>query len=201
MTELLQRSLRGGMSRDVALENTLRFGNSSIPASSESWLKEASSKSVSPKPLSPNTYCPLPATALDPLLVLHSQSMIRLRAEAKLQRCGREVCLLIPAPGGDRKVQRRPAPSLIKAVARAHNWYQRLSQRRSSELPIHRECRRLAGLLCFQGSPFRIPRPGHRRSHSRRNAAASPTLAKMASGIPLSWAEQRERFGFPGCRG
>ena len=55
-----------------------------------------------------------------------NRAVIHLRADGKLQRCGGEVCLLIPAPGGESKIRPRPVPSLIKAIARAHTWYERL---------------------------------------------------------------------------
>ena len=50
---------------------------------------------------------------------------LTLKLKARLKRCGREVRMVLPAnSGGETPVH--PTQSLIKAVARAHDWYRRI---------------------------------------------------------------------------
>ena len=128
------------------------------------------------------------------------RAVIRLRADANLQRCGREVSLLIPAAGGVSKLRPRPVSSLIKAVARAHNWYERL---------LKGDVRNCASLASEIGVGDRyVSRVLHFAFlapdivESILNGTQPPdlTFAKMSRNIPMSWAEQRDQFGFPPAR-
>lgn len=69
--------------------------------------------------------------------------LIRLTIEARLRRCGGEVRLVVPPHSSTNVTARRPLPSLVKAVARAHGWYQRVLQGKALD---QRSLARHAGL-------------------------------------------------------
>ena len=52
--------------------------------------------------------------------------LINLISEAKRKRYGGEVHLVVPPNSG--ASVRHPKPSLIKAIARAHGWYEKVIQ-------------------------------------------------------------------------
>jgi hypothetical protein len=52
--------------------------------------------------------------------------LICLTVEAKLKRCGGEVRLLVPPDSAVGQAAELPKASLIKAIARAHSWHQKL---------------------------------------------------------------------------
>jgi site-specific DNA recombinase len=54
----------------------------------------------------------------------NSLGHITLRVEAQLKRCGGEVRFLLPPDSSHAKPH--PVPSLIRAIARAHNWVDRI---------------------------------------------------------------------------
>ena len=125
---------------------------------------------------------------------------IRLRVEMNWRRCGGETCLLIPAREGERKVLCRPVPSLVKAVVRAHSWYDRLLDGRVTN------CDELATKLGLGTSyvsrvlPFASLAPDIAEAILNGTQPPDLSFAKMARNIPLSWTEQRKRFGFPPAR-
>jgi site-specific DNA recombinase len=51
--------------------------------------------------------------------------LLHLKVEARLKRCGGEVRFILPANLSG-QIQAHPLPSLIKAVARAHDWYDQI---------------------------------------------------------------------------
>ncbi len=52
--------------------------------------------------------------------------LISLTVEAKRKRCGGEIHLVVPPNSG--VSVGHPKPSLIKAIARAHGWYEKVVQ-------------------------------------------------------------------------
>src|SRR6202041_275724 len=52
-----------------------------------------------------------------------SEDLIIVEADAQLRRCGGEVRLLLADTDQNRA---RPVPSLVRAVARAHDWMDRI---------------------------------------------------------------------------
>ena len=118
----------------------------------------------------------------------------------KWRRCGGETCLLIPARDGEQKVLCRPVPSLVKAVVRAHSWYDRLLDGRV------KTCDELATKLGLGTSyvcrvlSFASLAPDIVEAILNGTQPPDLSFAKMARNIPLSWTEQRKRFGFPPAR-
>jgi len=81
-------------------------------------------------------------TNLDrPQKSVHPDDLICLTIEAKLKRSGGEVHLVIP-PNSSEVSSHQPNPSLMKAVARARGWYERVLEVKSSDqrsLTLHAE--------------------------------------------------------------
>jgi site-specific DNA recombinase len=121
--------------------------------------------------------------------------LLCLTIEAKRKRYGGEIHLVVP-PSSSVPV-RHPRPALIKAVARGHAWYEKVIEGKVSDM---RSLARETGLT----------------PHYVRNVFACAFLAPdiveailegwqpltlkfehLYKNIPLSWAEQRQQFGFP----
>jgi site-specific DNA recombinase len=118
-----------------------------------------------------------------------------LEAGAKLKRCGGEVRLVLP-PNAKGEILRPAAPSLLKAIARAHDWRERIMNgsakgRRSiaeqtglDERYVGRvlECAFLAPDIVEASLDGRQP--------------YDLTAQKLWSDLPMNWNEQRKRLGF-----
>jgi site-specific DNA recombinase len=120
---------------------------------------------------------------------------IRLVLEARIKRCGGEVRLVIPPelPGQARS---HPVPSLLKVVARAHQWCEwiiagkvwggksiaektGLDERYASQIL---ECAFLAPDIVDAILDGRQP--------------ADLTWKRLTRHVPMNWVEQRKRLGF-----
>jgi hypothetical protein len=123
-----------------------------------------------------------------------ANDLISLTIEAKSKRCGGEVHLVVPqnstvAPG-------HPKPSLIKAIARAHGWYEKVVQGEALDM---RSLARQAGLTeRYIGKVFAcaLLAPDIIESILEGRQPQDLNFKKLCRHIPLSWAEQREQFGF-----
>jgi len=124
-----------------------------------------------------------------------SADLIRLQVGAQLKRCGGQVHLVIPSRPD--LMPARTSSSLLKAVARAHGWY---SMIQSGQAPG------LASLARQSGFTRRYVRkvlacaflaPDIVEAILNGRQPRELTFAKLTSNIPLSWAVQREKFGFP----
>ena len=121
--------------------------------------------------------------------------LIPLTIDAKRKQYGGEVHLVV-APSSSMSV-RHPRPALIKAVARGHAWYRKVLEGKIVDI---KSLARETGLT----------------PHYVRNVFACAFLApdiveailegrqpltlkfeNLYKQIPLSWVEQRQRFGFP----
>ena len=126
---------------------------------------------------------------------MDSAELICLTIEAKRKRYGGEVHLVVPPSSS--MPTRHPRPALIKAVTRGHAWYEKVLQGKVADM---RSLARETGLT----------------PHYVRNVFACAFLAPdiveailegrqpltlkfehLYKNIPLSWAEQRQQFGFP----
>jgi site-specific DNA recombinase len=128
---------------------------------------------------------------------LHEQDVIRLAIEAKLARSGLEVRLVVP-PGPDTEtLAGPPAPSLVKAVARAYGWHERILQGAAFDqrsLAQHTGLsRRYVGRV-LEGA-FLAPDIVEAILQGRQPPGL--TFEKLCHPLPLSWVEQREQLGFP----
>jgi DNA invertase Pin-like site-specific DNA recombinase len=126
-----------------------------------------------------------------------NRDVIRLPAVVRLKRCGGEMCLVLPAPTGESKVCPRPTSSLIKAVARAHKWYDLLRIGEVNNLTSLAAKLGLGDRYVSRVLPFAFLAPDIVESILDGTQPPHLTFAKMARNIPQSWVEQRVRFGFP----
>jgi site-specific DNA recombinase len=122
------------------------------------------------------------------------QNPITLRVPANLKRCGGEIRLIISGPAVNTQRQ-QPAPSLIKAISRSHEWIRRLE---AGEFKDQRALAAAIGLA-----------PRHVRFILRTAFVAPeiveailegrqpPTLmlASLMGDLPLSWREQKKTIG------
>jgi site-specific DNA recombinase len=122
-----------------------------------------------------------------------------LETEAKLKRCGGEVRLVVP-PKSDGKIVGKSAPALLRAVARAHDWRERMvdgsllngpSIAGSSGLN-QRYVRRV--LQCAFLAPDIVEAILDGRH------PPNLTVRKLWRDLPADWCAQRKRLGFPSTR-
>jgi len=121
--------------------------------------------------------------------------VISLIIEAKQKRFGGEVHLVVP-PNLSVSVA-HPKPSLIKAIARAQSWYEQVVQGEALDM---RSLARQAGLTeRYVGKVFGCAflAPDIIESILEGRQPHDLNFEKLCQNIPLSWAEQREHFGFP----
>ncbi len=120
---------------------------------------------------------------------------LALRIRARLQRCGGEVRLVLPANTAG-EIPTHPLPSLIKAVARAHEWYKRilsgqLTGSRSIAETTGRDERYVSRILqCAFLAPDIV------ESILDGRQLAKMTLADFRTHLPIEWAVQRQLLGF-----
>jgi hypothetical protein len=114
--------------------------------------------------------------------------------EAKRKRCGGEVHL-VALPNGSVPVAHLN-PALIKAVARAQGWYEKLLQGGASDI---RSLAQQAGMTeRYVGKVFRCALlvPDIIESILNGSQPSDLNFQKLCQNIPLSWTEQRQQFGF-----
>src|SRR5258706_3348787 len=123
-----------------------------------------------------------------------ADDLISLTIEAKSKRCGGEVHLVVPPNSNDSI--RHPKPSLIKAVARAHGWYEKVVQGDAFDM---RSLARQAGLTeRYIGKVFGCAflAPDIIESILEGRQPHDLNFEKLCGHAPPNWAEQREQFGF-----
>jgi len=122
--------------------------------------------------------------------------LICLTSEAKLTRCGGEVHLVVPPNSIASQSSTHAKASLIKAVARAHGWYERVLEGNALD---RRSLARHAGLTeryvrKVFGCAFLAPDIVEAILQGRQPHDLN--FEKLCKHIPLSWTEQRRKFGF-----
>ena len=124
--------------------------------------------------------------------------LISLTVEAKKKRCGGEVHLVVPP---NSSVSREhPKVPLIKALARAHAWYEKVIQGKAFDM---RSLARDAGLTeRYVGKVFRCAflAPDIVEAILAGRQPHDLNFEKLCHHIPLSWVEQREQLGFSPAR-
>ena len=118
------------------------------------------------------------------------RDLLRITADAHLKRCGGEVRLVLPV-GSQTQAPSKTVPSLVKAIARARDWYEKLvrgevaSFRQIAKLEKTDERYASRVLNCALLAPDLVEMAlGGRQP-------AGLTLAKIQSSLPLDWSEQR----------
>ncbi len=121
--------------------------------------------------------------------------LICLTIDAKRKRFGGEIHLVVP-PHSNLPV-RHPSPALIKAVARSHAWYEMVL---AGKLGDMKSLARETGLTRRYvrnvfGCAFLAPDIVEAILDGRQPLTLK--FENLYKNLPLSWAEQRQRFGFP----
>jgi site-specific DNA recombinase len=119
---------------------------------------------------------------------------ISLIVEAKRKRCGGEVHLIVPQSSS--VSLEHPKLPLVKAVARAHAWYERVIQGQASDV---RSLAREAGLTeRYVGKVFACAflAPDIVESILVGRQPRDLSFEKLCQDVPSGWAEQREQLGF-----
>jgi len=138
---------------------------------------------------------PLPVNLEGPRQAVNPDDVICLTIEARLKRCGGEVHLVVPPNSGFAAAH--PKQSLIKAMARAHGWYQQV---------IRGEVFDVSSLACqlkltkrYVGKVFACAflAPDIVESILTGRQPEDLSFEKLCKQIPFNWSEQRARFGFP----
>jgi hypothetical protein len=123
-------------------------------------------------------------------------NVYRLVIEARLQRFGSEVRIVVPAGCEESSPARPPVAALIKTIARAQSWYQQMlsgeirNQRVLAEQTGLEECYVSRVVQCAFLAPDII------EAILEGRQPADLTLEKLLAGQPMDWAEQRRRLGF-----
>ena len=117
------------------------------------------------------------------------------KIRARLTRCGGEVRLALPASsnGGS---PTHPSPSLIKAIARAHDWYERIARGQVTGI---RSIAKTAGLdERYAGRILRCAflAPDIVDAIVEGRQPPDLTLHDLLSDLPSDWIEQRQRLSF-----
>jgi len=126
---------------------------------------------------------------------LDVNDLLVLSIDAKRKRCGGEVHLLVP-PNSSVPVA-HPKTSLIKAIARAHGWYEKVVRGEALDM---RSLARQAGLTeRYVGKVFgcALLAPDILESILEGRQPDDLNFKKLCHHVPLNWAEQREHLGFP----
>jgi hypothetical protein len=130
---------------------------------------------------------------------LGSSDVIRLEIEARVKRCGGEMRLVLP-PDRRGQGQTNLISSLLKALARAHQWYEwivtgEVSGRRAIAQRLGLNERYVSRVLeCAFLAPDIV--------EAIMDGRQPPdlTVARLTGGLPLSWVDQRKQLGFPSLR-
>jgi len=124
---------------------------------------------------------------------LRGDDLIALEIEAKLKRCGGEVRLVMP-PNSKGEIPGRSSPSLLKAIARAHEWRERIMNGSAQDLRSivkqtgfnQRYVSRILACAFLAPDIVEAILDG-RQPHDL-------TVQKLWSNLPTNWTEQRKRF-------
>ena len=124
----------------------------------------------------------------------NEDDLLRLEIEAQLRRCGSQVRLVIP-PTAQPASTKVDLP-LVKAVARAHAWYEELKSGKAASLGAIAD--RLGIHQRYVGRIIRCAFLAPDIVEAVLEGRQPPllTVERLRLGVPLAWEEQRRRFGF-----
>jgi hypothetical protein len=122
-------------------------------------------------------------------------NLLILKTDARLKRCGGEVRFQLPPDSGHAKSH--PVPSLIRAVARAHDWLDRIFR---GELTNQRALAEATGLderYVGRILPLAFLAPDLTEAILEGKHASHFTLENFRGDVPVDWNEQRNQFSRP----
>ena len=127
----------------------------------------------------------------------HPGDLLKLKVKARLQRVGREMKVVQNAE--DRA---QADPGLLRIVARAHDFQERLVQDPNLSVPAIAGQERLT--IGYLSRLLRLPLLTPDIVTAIINGKHPPELStkrlmRLALKLPTDWAEQRKLLGFQGC--
>ncbi len=137
----------------------------------------------------------IPSTMLAPTRGQEDQDdLLQVSISVRLTRCGGGIRLIVPGESGGERTA-TPNAVLIKAVARAHVWYERLLSGEATSLRaiarehgvIPRYVRRI--LRCAFLAPDLV------EAILQGRQPPELTLDRLCNNLPLDWGAQREALG------
>jgi site-specific DNA recombinase len=126
-----------------------------------------------------------------------NNDLLSLRIMAGLKRCGGEVRLVLSADSRG-EIPAHAMPSLIKAVVRAHDWYERIVR---GELTGARAIARATDLnerYVSRVLQCAFLAPDIVESILEGRQPAQMTFNKFRRRMPIDWSVQRQVLGFSG---
>jgi len=125
----------------------------------------------------------------------HAAGILKLKVKARLQRVGREMKLVVHN-AQDRKIA---DPGLLRIVARAHDFQERLMQDPDLTVPAIASQERLT--IGYLTRLLRLPSLAPDIVMAIINGKHPPELSakrlmRLALNLPTDWAEQRKLLGF-----
>jgi site-specific DNA recombinase len=134
------------------------------------------------------------AVKADPACSIAVSPPIILTAEARLMRCGLEVCLVLAGEEPQQKTA-RTSQSLIKAIARGRNWYEQLTSRDNMSLGDLAHASGVNDRYASRILRFAFLAPDIVEAILEGKQPKGMTLEKAFVNMPLNWEEQRQIFG------
>jgi site-specific DNA recombinase len=144
-----------------------------------------------------DTATPMALPSSDPRRAPRAEGdVLRLTIEARVKRCGGEVRMVVPA-GTIVHEPVRPVPSLIKAVARAHDWYSRMITGETRYQSVIAEETGFDERYVSRIMKCAFLAPDIVEAILAGRQPPDLTLEKVLYRLPSDWTEQRQLFGFP----
>ena len=133
----------------------------------------------------------------DPAPASHPGDILKLKVKARLQRVGREMKLVVH----NAEDRAEADPGLLRIVARAHDFQERLIQDPDLTVPAIASQERLT--IGYLSRLLRLPSLAPDIVTAIINGKHPPELSakrlmRLALKIPTDWAEQRKLLGFQG---
>lgn len=120
---------------------------------------------------------------------------IRLYIEARLGRKGNELRLVLNAPGSDGPTS-EPDLSMLKAIARARDWYEKLTSGEVDSLHTIARQRGVGKRYVARIFQCAFLAPDIVEAILDGRQPPELTLDRLRNPLPIAWAEQRRVLGF-----
>jgi site-specific DNA recombinase len=123
-------------------------------------------------------------------------NLFMLKTDARLKRCGGEVRFQLAPDSNHAKAH--PTPSLIRAVARAHDWVDRILRGESTNQRALAEATGLDERYVSRILPLAFLAPDLTEAILEGKHAQHLSLENFRGDVPIDWKEQRDQFD--GCQ-
>jgi len=121
--------------------------------------------------------------------------LICLSIEVRLKRYGGVVHVVVP-PNPTTAAASKTNPSLLKALARAHGWYEMVLEGRAFDQRALARHASMTERYVGKVFPCAFLAPDIVESILQGHQPDDLTFARLSEGIPIEWVEQRRQFGF-----